>query len=173
MSMAIDTFAAIPDRETLRRRFDATLPAFRGLVESLSDEDFQRATPNAGWDCAALLFHVGYSTEYLSQVAEVTRTGKGFNVTAVLPVAVLDRMGKFIMRGGGRKATRTSLIEQFECAIDHMVASLSRVEDGQWTRTTRFRGQRRELGYFYSFALEHVDEHFAEIREVARRGTAT
>ena len=165
--------AANPDRETLRGRFDATVPAFRALVESLSDEDFERATPNDGWDCAALLFHVGYSTEYLSQVAEVTRTGKGFNVTAVLPVAVLDRMGKFIMRGGGRKATRISLTEQFERAIDHMIASLSHVEGGQWARTTRFRGQRRELAYFYSFALEHIDEHFAEILDVVRRGTAT
>lgn len=158
------------DRDALHTRFEATRPAFRQLVESLSDEDFKRATPNAGWDCDALLFHIGYSTEYLSQVAEVTRTGKGFNVTAFLPVAVLDRMGKFIMRSGGRKATRTALIEQFELAIEHMLASLSRIEDGQWTRTTRFRGQRRELAYFYSFAIEHIDEHCAEIRGAIRRG---
>jgi uncharacterized protein (TIGR03083 family) len=153
--------AASPTREAIRGELEATRSQYRELLDSLSDEDWNKKSGNPAWNVRQLMWHLARGTEFVSETVGQCRRGKAPNPPAFL----IDTGNTLLNRWGSRGATRESVAAKYEAGHAALVTLLDTLADDEWQKgVTAYRTPFTIESSFRS-VREHFEEHEADIKQ--------
>jgi hypothetical protein len=158
------TSTAIPDRTVLRRQLEETRSAFRALVESLTDTDWQRKTRSTAWTIGEVLTHFADALARTPEAIEHVRQGKNY----LNPPSFLNWLGHLINRRlaqqNARSQTRASILARYDQAHMVMVATVEGMRDDEWGRGAYcFGAGYKTILDLCQMLSSHFQEHTAQI----------
>jgi len=155
------TAGASPTREALRADLEATRSQYHELLNSLSEEDWNKKSGNPAWNVRQLMWHMAWAGGYTQQGVDSCRKGKGFNP----PNWIADRANTLMTRVGSRGATKQSVGEKYDEAHQKVIASLEGVQDDEWQKSARVFNRDMTIETTFRDMVEHFKEHEADIKK--------
>lgn len=151
--------ATAVDREAVRKELEDTRAAYHELLNSLSDEDWNKKSGNPSWNVRQLMWHLGRGTEFFSEAIGQCRRGKAPNP----PRFLIDPVNVLLTRLGSRGATRESVATKYEAAHAALVSLLDTVRDDEWQKGVTTYGTPYTTESSFRSAKGHFEEHQADI----------
>jgi uncharacterized damage-inducible protein DinB len=152
---------ASPTREGLRAELEATQSQYHELLESLSDEDWNKKSGNPSWNVRQLMLHLSWAGGFTAQGVESCRKGKGTNP----PNWIADIANRWITRLGSRGANMESVGEKYDEAHKKVIASLEDVQDDEWQKSARVFNRDMTIEKTFRDHIEHFKEHETDIKK--------
>ena len=152
---------ASPTREAIQAELEATRSRYHELLNSLSDEDWNKQSGNPAWNVRQLMWHLAWAGGFTASGVEACRKGKGTNP----PNWIADRANTLITRIGARGATGQSVGEKYDAAHQKVLASLDSVQDDEWQKGARVFNQDMTIEKTFRDMVEHFKEHEADIKK--------
>jgi hypothetical protein len=149
-------------REALRAGLETTRSQYHELLNSLSDEDWNRKSANPSWNVRQLMWHLAWSGGFTVSGVEACRKGKGTNP----PNWAADIANTWITRIGSRGAKKESVSKKYDEAHVKVIATLDGVQDDEWQKGARVFNQDMTVEKtFRDNIVEHFKEHEADIKK--------
>ena len=159
------TTAPVRDKATLRSELESTHAAYRELIGQISLEKWTAQSANAGWTCGQLAWHLASSPKFIAGIVENARKGKGTNPPGFL-VPLAFKANEFLVRRNSRKATRESVLADYDAAQARLLGLLDSFEDREFALSATNFGQTKTISQMLQGSAEHFAEHDPEIRSV-------
>lgn len=153
--------AAVADRNAIRAELEATRSQYHELVNSLSDEDWNKKSANPAWNVRQLMWHLAWAGGFTASGVESCRKGKGTNP----PNWIADAANTWITRIGSRGATKQSVGKKYDAVDQKVLASLEGVRDDEWQKSARVFNQDMTIEKTFRDMVEHFTEHEADIKK--------
>jgi uncharacterized damage-inducible protein DinB len=150
-----------PTREAIRSELEATRSQYHELLNSLSDEDWNKKSGNPAWNVRQLMWHLAWAGGFTASGVESCRKGKGTNP----PNFIADRANTLITRIGARGAKRETVGEKYDEAHKKVIASLEGVKDDEWQKGARVFNREMTIEKTFRDHVEHFKEHQADIKK--------
>ncbi len=151
----------IPTREAIRAELEATRSQYHELLNSLSDEDWNKKSGNPSWNVRQLMWHLAWAGGFTASGVESCRKGKGTNP----PNWIADIANTWITRIGSRGATRESVGREVRRGAQKVIASLDGVQDDEWQKSARVFNREMTIEKTFRDHVEHFKEHEADIKK--------
>jgi len=155
------TSATTTDRNGIKAELESTRSQYRELLNSLSDEDWNKKSGNPSWNVRQLMWHLAWAGGYTPGLVETCRKGKGTNP----PSWIMDPANTWMTRIGSRGATKQSVGEKYDAAHQKVLASLDGVQDDEWQKSARAYRQENTIESTFHSVTEHFKEHEADIKK--------
>jgi len=150
-----------PTREAIRAELEATRSRYHELLNSLSDEDWNKKSGNPAWNVRQLMWHLAWAGGFTASGVEACRKGEGSNP----PNWIADAANTWITRIGSRGAKRPSVGEKYDAANQKVLASLESVREDEWQKGARVFNQDMTIEKTFRDMVEHFQEHEADIKK--------
>jgi uncharacterized protein (TIGR03083 family) len=150
-----------PTREALRSELEATRSQYHELLNSLSNEDWNKKSGNPAWNVRQLMWHLARGTEFVSETVGQCRQGKAPNPPAFL----IDTGNSLLTRWGSRGATPESVATKYEAGHAALVAVLDTVQNDEWQKGVTAYGRPFTIESSFRTVTEHFQEHEADIKK--------
>lgn len=145
-----------PDRTAICAELETVQAAFHQMVNSLSEADWYRKSPNSDWTLGEILVHLTWSLEYLPREVAHALQGKGM---LNIPKAIADPFSLFYMRWLARRANKASVVQRYDAAMAAVKTALVNIRDEDWAKGANFYAE----GFYTIEALFHTPtDHFKE-----------
>jgi hypothetical protein len=126
----------------IRSELAAAHAAFHALLDSTSDEDWQRRSLNPGWTNGQILFHMTLGFMLLPNLIPLLRLfgrlpagySKAFAAALNAGTGLFNWINALGARGGGRFSNRHSLSQQFDRTHARILRLLDRLKPDEWQR---------------------------------------
>ncbi len=146
-------------REAFRAELEATRSHYHDLLNTLSDEDWNKKSGNPAWNVRQLMWHLGRGMEFFGEAIGYCRRGKAPN-----PPGFLVNTGNVLLtRLGSRGATPKSVAEKYEAAHSALLAALEGVQDDEWHKGVTAYGTQYTIESSFQGGKHHFEEHQADI----------
>jgi uncharacterized damage-inducible protein DinB len=153
---------ASPTREAIRAQLEETRSKYHELLNSLSDEDWNKKSANPSWNVRQLMWHLAWTGGFTVSGVESCRKGKGTNP----PNWIADIANTWITRIGSRGSNRESVGKKYDEAHAKVIATLEGVQDDEWQKGARVFNQDMTIEkMFRDNIVEHFKEHEADIKK--------
>jgi hypothetical protein len=156
---------AAPDRAALRAEIVATQGAYRELVGRIGDAQWGLKSGNPAWTCGQLAWHMASGTGFIAGQIDGARKGKALNPPSFL-MPVIYKVSEVRVRIASRKATRESVLADFDAGIARLLGVLDGVGDAELSVSAKAFGETRTIAQMFRMTTEHFAEHAPEIRNV-------
>jgi uncharacterized damage-inducible protein DinB len=150
-----------PTREAIRTELEATRSQYHELLNSLSEEDWNKKSANPAWNVGQLMWHLAWAGGFTASGVESCRKGKGSNP----PNWIADIANTWITRIGSRSAKREPVGTKYDEAHQKVIASLDGVQDDEWQKSARVFNRDMTIEKTFRDHVEHFKEHEADIRK--------
>lgn len=158
--------AAPPSKEGIRAEIEGARAGFHELLDSLSEEDWRKTTPNESWRVGQLMWHTAWGNEFIPRGVADCRRGKGFYP----PAGLFNVVNPWITRLGARGATRESVKAKFDAGIGKVLECLETVQDDEWEKGIDLVGRRETVLSLLRTPVRHFEEHRADVLKGIGRG---
>jgi hypothetical protein len=152
---------ASPTREAIRAELESTRSQYHELLNSLSEEEWNKKSGNRAWNVRQLMWHLARGTEFVSETVGQCRRGKAPNPPAFL----IDTGNTLLTRWGSRGATPESVAAKYEAGHAALVAVLDTVQDDEWQKGVTAYGRPFTIKSSFRSVTEHFEEHEADIKK--------
>jgi hypothetical protein len=146
-------------RDAIRAELVATRDAYHELLNSLSDEDWNKRSGNPAWTVGQLMWHIAWGDGFAPRGVAACRRGRGLNP----PQFITDTLNMLITRWGARRATPQSVAEKYDAAHTAIVAALDEVKEDEWDRGAKVFGESLTVESTLRSPVEHFKEHEADV----------
>jgi DinB family protein len=160
-SMPTGTLA---DRAALRARLEETSLSFHALVESLTDQAWQRKSAATAWTVGEVLTHVANGLAHAPTAIEHARRGKAYLNLPTFLNWLTPPINRWQVTRRARGQTREMLLAQYDAAHRAMMTAIEGIRDDEWSRGAHCFGE----GYKTILDLcllppQHFQEHAAQL----------
>lgn len=154
---------ATPERVIVRGAIDAMAPEFATLLGEIGDERWKAKSGLPAYTCGQLAWHLAAGTAFLAGEIEKAKDGKALNPPAFLR-PVLYKMSEWRVRVVSRKATRVSVLADFDTAVRKLLAVLESFDDETLGLSATRMGETMTIARMFQKPVEHLAEHAGHIR---------
>jgi uncharacterized protein (TIGR03083 family) len=158
-------------RDEIRAELEATREAYHELLDSLSDEDWQKPSGNPAWTVGQLLYHMTVAPRMLpADVGLIRRGGWMPN----LPAFVFNWTNVLMTRWGARKESLDSVGELYDAAHDRVLGVLETIQEGEWSLGKEYPDWDPLLSGYVTLVrlFRYLAIHFEVHAEQVRQGLA-
>jgi DinB superfamily len=139
---------------------------FLQLLAMIPEADWNRRIPGEHWTAKQELAHVAQALQTQPEGIRRATTGHGGAVLAYTPVALRNwANGYIIIPLISRKATRSSIAEDYEKAHAVLLDLLATLPDEAWSKGARVR-EYRTVEQMAHRPAEHLAEHAVHLKRV-------
>jgi hypothetical protein len=156
---------AATDRAAIRAEIVATQAAYRELVGRIGDAQWALKSGNPAWTCGQLAWHMAAGTGFITGQIEAARKGKAMNPPSFL-MPVIYKVSELQVKMSSRKATRESVLADFDAGIARLLGVLDSVADAELPVSAKMMGETRTFAQMFGMTAGHFAEHAPEIRAV-------
>jgi uncharacterized protein (TIGR03083 family) len=154
------------DRNAIRADLEATRSRYHQLLDSLSEDDWDKKSANPSWNVRQLMWHLGRGMEFFSETVDQCRKGKAPNPPAFL----IDIGNTVLTRWGSRGATKESVGAKYDAAHAKLLGVLDGVKDDEWQKGVTAYGRPHTIESVFRSVTAHFEEHEADIKKGLGRG---
>ena len=151
------------DRAVIRDAIDAMPPEFAALLGEIGDAGWKTKSEIPAYTCGQLAWHVASGTAFLAGEIAKAKDGKALNPPAFVR-PVLYKMSEWRTRVVSRKATRASVLADFDRAISKLRGVLESFDDETLRLSATRMGETMTIAGMFQKPVEHLSEHAAHIR---------
>ena len=158
MSNPSNRFANIqPELEEVRQDF-------LWLLGLIPDDALDRRFPVEVWTIKQELVHVVQALSILPKGIKRAVIGKGRSALSFIPTGVRGWFNGFILIPlASRRATRTSIAEEYEKALNTLLNMLKELPEEAWHKGAAYPRQYRTVEQMAHRPAEHFEEHAAHL----------
>lgn len=161
------TTAPAQDRASIRSELATTQAAYHDLVAQITQAQWSARSGNPGWTCGQLVWHLASGVKFAAGLIENARKGKGTNPPSfLLPLAY--KANEFIVRRSSRKATRQSVLSDYDSGQARLLTILDGLQDHEFALSATNFGEARTIAETFRMPVAHFAEHGPEIRNAPR-----
>jgi hypothetical protein len=164
LSRATLSRTALADRTALRAQLEETRLAFHALVESLSDDEWDRKQTVTAWTVRELLSHIVDGLAHTPDAIDHVRRGKPFlNLPPVLNW-LTHPANYWLSKWKSRDQTRQMVLARYDAAHEALLNKMEGIRDDEWSCGAHCYGE----GYMTVLDLcvlpnRHLEEHAAQL----------
>lgn len=151
------------DRVAIRTAIEAMSPEFAALVEEIGDGRWETKSGIPAYTCGQLAWHLASGTAFLAGQIAKAKDGKALNPPAFVR-PILYKMNEWRVRVVSRKATRASVLADFDTAAQKLLAVLESFEDEALRLSATRMGETMTIAAMFQKPVEHLAEHASHIR---------
>lgn len=153
-----DRFTKIqPELEEVRK-------SFLRLLELIPDDALDRKFPGEGWTIRQELVHIVQALEILPKGIKRAILGNRRSALSFIPTGVRSWLNGFILIPlAARQATRASIIQAYEKALNLLLDTLRELPEEAWHKGSAYPRQYRTVEQMAHRPTEHFEEHAAHM----------
>jgi hypothetical protein len=151
-------YATCP-RETLRAELEATRIAYHQLLETLTDEDWERQSGNTRLTVGELMSHLAVDVGFMTRMVEWAIAGRSVDP----PRWLFAWLNPIRARWGARRATRHTVGAAYDRGHAALCAVLDRIQDDEWEKAAVFLGRYTTVAGVFRLPDKHFEQHAADI----------
>lgn len=157
--------AATPavDKAAIRGDLERTHDAYRELIGQIPDGKWDATSGNRAFTCGQLAWHIASALDFSAGLIEAARKGKQTNVPSFL-MPLGNKLNVLRIRRGARKATRDSVLADYERQQARLLRLLEDVTDAEFAIVKTNFAIARSVHDMFNIPVEHLAEHAPEIR---------
>jgi hypothetical protein len=158
-------------REEIRAELEATRQAYHALLDSLSDEDWKRASGNPAWTVGQLMVHMTFAPRMLpADVGLIRRGGWMPN----LPAFLFNWSNVLMTRWSARKETIHTVGALYDAAHGNALGALETIQDEEWALGREYPDWDPLLSGYVTLErlFRYLAIHFEVHEEQVRQGLA-
>ena len=154
---------AAPDRAAIRTEIVAMQSAYRDLVGRIGDAQWKLRSGNPAWTCGQLAWHMATGAGFIAGQIDGARKGKALNPPSFL-MPVIYKVSELRVKIASRKATRESVLADFDAGTARLLGVLDSVADAELSVSATALGETRTIAQMFRMTTEHFAEHAPEIQ---------
>jgi hypothetical protein len=155
-----------PTQASVRAEIEGAQREFHELINSLSDEDWKKKTPNESWRVDQLMWHTAWGNEFIPKAVADCRKGGGFYP----PQWLFGWVNPWITRIGARGATKESVKAKYDAGMTKVLACLETIKDDEWEKSMDLVGRTETIHSLLLTPVRHLEEHKADVLKGIGRG---
>lgn len=157
--------------EEIRAELDATRQAYRGLLASLSDEDWPKPSGNPAWTVGQLMVHMTFAPRMLSADVKLIRRGGWM---PKLPAFLFNWSNVLMTRWSARKESVHTVGALYDAAHDNALRVLETIQDEEWSLGREYPDWDPMLSGYVTLErlFRYLAIHFKAHEEQVRQGLA-
>jgi hypothetical protein len=168
--MAEMTTASAVDKAAIRGALERTHAAYGELVGQIPDGKWDATSGNRAFTCGQLAWHIAAGLDFSAGLIEAARAGKQTNVpTFLMPLG--NKLNVLRIRRGSRKATRDSVLADYEQHQARLLRLLDDVSDAEFAIVKTNFAITRSVRDMFMIPVEHLPEHAPEIESALQAST--
>lgn len=140
---------------------EKTRISFADLVTSVPEAGWNSKPANSAWTRKEELWHIAWGTRFIIRLIKNARFGVGF---PVLPAVLFDTFNVLYTRVRACGASRESIVNKYNDALDEAIAKLNTCTDTQLEKTVRVLGENQSVASLFQGIVHHLEEHRARIQ---------
>ena len=158
-------------REEIRAELEATREAYRALLDSLSEEDWKKASGNPAWTVGQVLVHMTFAPRMLPADVGMIRRGGWM---PRLPAFLFNWSNVLMTRWMARKETIHTVGALYDAAHASALAVLDTIQDDEWELGREYPDWDPMLSGYVTLErlFRYLKLHFEVHREQVRQGLA-
>lgn len=161
MSEAATTPAA--NKAAIRADLERTHDGYRALVAEIPDAKWHATSGNRAFTVGQLASHLAGSVDFSIGLIEAARKGKQTTVPSFL-MPLGYKLNEFRIRRAARKATRESVLAEYDRNHGRLLRLLDDVSDAELAVVKTNFWITRSVREMFEIPIEHLDEHAPDIR---------
>ena len=151
------------DKAAIRGELERAHDAYRQLIGELPDAKWGATSGNRAFTCGQLAWHVAAGLDFTAGLIEAARKGKQQNVPAFL-MPLGYKINEFRIRRGSSKATRDSVLADYERGQARVLRLLDDVSDAELDIVKTNFTLTQSVREMFAIPVEHLAEHAPQIR---------
>jgi hypothetical protein len=158
-------------REEIRAELEATREAYHALLDSLSEEDWKKASGNPAWTVGQVLVHMTFAPRMLPADVGMIRRGGWM---PKLPAFLFNWSNVLMTRWMARKETIHTVGALYDAAHASTLAVLDTIQDDEWALGREYPDWDPMLSGYVTLErlFRYVKLHFEVHQEQVRQGLA-
>lgn len=155
-------------RDELRAELKTSRQAYHALLDSLSEEDWEKPSGNPAWTVGQLMVHMTFAPRMLSADVNLIRRG-GWMPN--LPAFLFNWSNVLMTRWAARKETVHSVGALYDAAHDRALSVLETVQDDEWSLSRNYPdwdpllSGTVTLEHLFRYLTLHFEVHAEQVRQ--------
>lgn len=155
-------------RDELRAELEATRQAYHALLDSLSEEDWEKPSGNLAWTVGQLMVHMTFAPRMLPADVNLIRRGGWM---PKLPAFLFNWSNVLMTRWAARKETVHSVGALYDAAHDRALSVLETVQDDEWSLSRNYPdwdpllSGTVTLEHLFRYLTLHFEVHAEQVRQ--------
>jgi hypothetical protein len=155
----------VPERDDIRNRLEDTRREYHDLLSAISEDVWTGKSGNPDMTVKELMWHIAWSMRWMSGSVDAVRRGRN----AKVPSFLLEPARKLAMRWLARSATKGKASQAYDSGHDALLAKIGTIPIEDWSLSAMRFGERRSVGWYFTHAPEHFEEHARDVRAVLKK----
>jgi hypothetical protein len=157
--------------EEMRAELEATREAYHALLDTLSDEDWRKASGNPAWTVGQLMVHMTFAPRMLPADVKLIRRGGWM---PKLPAFLFNWSNVLMTRWSARKESVHTVGALYDAAHDNALRVLETIQDEEWSLGREYPDWDPMLSGYVTLErlFRYLASHFKVHEEQVRQGLA-
>lgn len=164
VSGSAPTATVLPDRTALRAQLEETRAAFHALLESLTEEAWQRNTATTAWTVCEVTTHLADALARLPEAIAQVRQGRNYLNPPAFLHGLIHPINRWLVHWSARGQTRERVLSRYDTAQSALLATLEGIQDDEWGRGAQCYGDGyKTILDLCVLPIRHFQEHAAQM----------
>ena len=155
-------------RVEIRAELERTRQAYHGLLDSLSEEDWDKSSGNPAWTVGQLMVHMTFAPRMLPADVSMIRGGGWM---PKLPAFLFNWSNVLMTRWAARKESLGTVGALYDAAHQRALDLLDTIQDDEWGLSREYPDWDPMLSgtvtieRLFHYLAEHFEVHAAQVRQ--------
>ena len=155
-------------REEIRAELEATREAYHALLDSLSEEDWNKPSGNPAWTVGQVMVHMTFAPRMLPADVNLIRRGGWM---PKLPGFIFNWANVLMTRWAARNQSPQSVGALYDEAHDRVLALLETIHEDEWSLSREYPDWDPMLSgtvtleRLFRYLADHFEVHAEQVRQ--------